>query len=167
MPISTIAEERRGFSTTVTMNMKLSNNTKVSRIYPRHCLFYTASSKMHMPFHNHPTQLFPIPPISEDYHHQSPSSSHDNKDRALDEKTCQTTDSTLPQEPARSQRSSGLRSSPSRSKLLDITASLLGTAVDSSARLESVARIENTVVDVYYRIDSMKYCEMLEECWGG
>jgi hypothetical protein len=69
-------------------------------------------------------------------------------------KTCQTTDSTLLQEPARSQRSSRLRSSPSSK--LDIMASLLGTAVISSARLESVARIENTVVDVYYRIDSMK-----------
>lgn len=65
-------------------------------------------------------------------------------------------------------RSSRLRSSPSSK--LDIAASLLGTAVGSSARLESVARIENTVVDVYYRIDSMKSDEWLAgsvfRVWG-
>lgn len=39
--------------------------------------------------------------------------------------------------------------------------------IGSSARLESVARVENTVVDVYYRNDSI--CEVvnsLHACWG-
>jgi hypothetical protein len=33
--------------------------------------------------------------------------------------------------------------------------------IDSSARLESVAHVENTVMDVYYRNDSMKSGELV------
>jgi hypothetical protein len=71
------------------------------------------------------------------------------------QRTCQTYRQTLPTQPAEARHCAGLRSSP-RSQNCARRHHSWARGIGSSARLESVAHVENTVMDVYYRNDSMK-----------
>lgn len=71
-------------------------------------------------------------------------------------RTCQTYRRTLPEWPAEARHQTGLRSSPRRHEACARRHHSWARGIDSSARLESVAHVENTVMDVYYRNDSMK-----------
>lgn len=111
----------------------------------------------------------PWSPYSRILHPQHALLLHLRQASGTDEKTCQTYRQTLPKEPAEARHPSGPRSLPrdrSRARRHHSWARGIG----SSARLESVAHVENTVADVYYRNDSMKsgvcsqYCCAEVEC---
>jgi hypothetical protein len=71
-------------------------------------------------------------------------------------RTCQTYRRTLPEWPAEARHQTRLRSSPREHEARARRHHSWARGIDSSARLESVAHVENTVMDVYYRNDSMK-----------
>ena len=83
-------------------------------------------------------------------------------------RTCQTYHQTLPAQPAEAKKHcTGSRSSP-HSRSCARRHHSWARGIGSSARLESVAHVENTVMDVYYRNDSMKsVMMMLEGCTDG
>lgn len=85
-------------------------------------------------------------------------------------RTCQTTDSTLLQRPAEAEPKQGEIITIEVPKDFNMLASLLGTAVFSSTRVESVTFLGYTVADVYYRKDSLKSegrAEMVSRCGIG
>jgi hypothetical protein len=89
---------------------------------------------------------------------QEPSPTASHMARRTDERcqrTCQTYRQTLPTQPVETRHYAGLRSSP-RSRSCARRHHSWARGIGSSARLESVAHVENTVMDVYYRNDSMK-----------